>query len=418
MKILHIISQPPDFTGSGKFISQIIQQSNLQGHDNFLLAGVLSDFKVPDDLLPEEACLFVRFESTDISFPIPGMSDIMPYKSRMFSTLTQQEISEYKTAFKIKIIEAIQRFSPDIIHSHHLWLVSSLVRHLAEDIPLVTTCHGTCLRQHYLCPELGRSMVKDLQRIDQIIALSLDQKQTIIKTLGIESEKIHVISGGYNQACFFYKPKAFDGTVHLLYAGKLSHSKGVPWLLNSLAQVKDLPYQLHIAGSGAGKEKEDCLELIKTLGSKVSYYGPVSHEMLGQLMQHAHIFILPSFYEGLPLVLMEAAACGCRIITTGLAGVKEIFGEDQNSMVDMIELPRLQTIDTPFPQDMDELQIRLARILKHHIESMMNGCLTDMASVCSASSQFTWDYIFSKIQTVYLSLLKNTRQCTTPTFQR
>lgn len=409
MKILHIISQPPDFTGSGKFISQIIQQSNRLGHQNFLLAGVQSDFNVPPELLPENQCLFVRFETPDILFPIPGMSDIMPYKSRVFSSLTTEEISAYKAAFKIKIIAAIKRFSPDIIHSHHLWVVSALVRSATKDIPMVTTCHGTCLRQHYLCPTLGKTLVKDLQQIDQVIALSRDQKQNIIDTLGIKSEKIHVISGGYNQACFFYKPKEFEGTVHLLYAGKLSYSKGVPWLLNSLAQIKDLPFQLHIAGSSTGKEKQDCLELVNALGSKARYHGSVSHERLGELMQKAHIFVLPSFYEGLPLVLMEAAACGCKIITTDLAGVKEIFGEEKNPMVDLVELPKLETIDRPFQKDMDELQTTLSGILKQNIESMMYDALPDMESVCSVSSKFTWDTIFSRIQSVYSGLFKTVK---------
>ncbi len=414
MKILHVISQPPDFTGSGKFISQIIHQSNQQGHHNFLLAGIASDFELPGSLLPEDQCLFVRFGTPELTLPIPGMSDIMPYESRVFSTLSQQEIIEYQSAFKIKISQAIERFSPDIIHTHHLWVVSALVRSVAGNIPVVTTCHGTCLRQHYLCPDLGDSILKQLQQIDQIIALSQDQKLKIIKTIGIAPEKIHVISGGYNQACFFYKPKAFDGIVHLLYAGKLSTSKGVPWLLNSLALIQDrvknrsknLAFKLHIAGSSTGKEEESCLGLIKNLGSKVTYHGPLSHDALGKLMQQAHIFVLPSFYEGLPLVLMEAAACGCKIITTALAGVKEIFGVDQNPMVDLIDLPNLKTIDTPFEKDMERLEEQLASLLESNIKLIMNDCVPDRELVCSASSQFTWDYIFSKIQTVYARLLK------------
>ncbi len=63
------------------------------------------------------------------------------------------------------------------------------------------------------------------------------------------------------------------------------------------------------------------------------------------------MFILPSFYEGLPLVLMEALACGCRIIATALPGVHDIFKTDYPEMVRVIKLPLLETIDKPFEKD-------------------------------------------------------------------
>ena len=58
MKILHIISQSPDFTGSGKYIQEIILQSAKKGHDNFLLAGAQADFQLPSPfILKDHACM-------------------------------------------------------------------------------------------------------------------------------------------------------------------------------------------------------------------------------------------------------------------------------------------------------------------------------------------------------------------------
>ena len=91
MRILHLISQTPDFTGSGKFVQQLIRQSTEKGHDNFLLAGVQSDFSLPDRapyrFIEEKNCMFVTFDGQDIQYCIPGMSDVMPYQSTVFSTL-------------------------------------------------------------------------------------------------------------------------------------------------------------------------------------------------------------------------------------------------------------------------------------------------------------------------------------------
>ena len=254
---------------------------------------------------------------------------------------------------------------------------------------MVTTCHGTCLRQHYLCPEVGRAITPDLAKIERIIALSLDQKEKITAAIKSDPARIDVISGGYDEACFFYEPKAFEGTVEILYAGKLSTAKGVPWLLKSLDRIKDRPFRLHLAGSSTGRELETCQALARTLGEKAVHHGPLSHEALGTLMRRCHIFVLPSFFEGLPLVLMEALASGCRIITTVLPGVKEILGIKENPMVRLIHLPELETIDTSHKKDEETFEIQLAETLSQVMEEVMHKVEPDLDFVRSLSTHYT-----------------------------
>lgn len=401
MRILHIISQAPDFTGSGKFIQQIIAHSRNKGYDNFLVAGVQGDFTLPPGLMAADHCAFVRFDGKDLVFPIPGMSDVMPYESRVFATLRRHELTAYHQAFETKIRQAINRFKPDIIHTHHLWIVSAIARRLSTGIPMVTSCHGTCLRQHVLCPEISGRITADLSQIDHVIALSQSQKQEIVRAIGTDPQSIHVVSGGYNDACFFHAPKAFDGVVDLVYAGKLSAAKGVPWLLNSLAKIRHLPFRLHLAGNSSDREKARCLSLAGILKEKVIYHGPLSHEDLGRLLRNAHVFVLPSFYEGLPLVLMEALACGCRLVTTALPGVMELVAGDDNPMVRLLELPPLETIDTPFKADMPELEDRLAAVLEQTIHDVQTLAEPDWDYACTKSFPYTWEKIFSKIDKIY-----------------
>jgi glycosyltransferase involved in cell wall biosynthesis len=401
MKILHIISQAPDFTGSGKFIQQIILQSRNKGHANFLVAGIQKNFRLPEGLIEASHCLFVQFDGKDLDFVIPGMSDVMPYESRVFSRMGQQDLAAYHQAFETKIRLAIDRFQPDIIHTHHLWIVSALARRISFGIPMVTSCHGTCLRQHILCPNISSRITDDLEKIDHVIALSQSQKQEIIKTIGTDPNRIHVVSGGYNDACFFHTPKAFDGVVELVYAGKLSFAKGVPWLLNSLARIRHLPFLLHMAGSSSAYEKNRCLELAGNLGEKAVYHGPLGHDDLGDLLRKAHVFVLPSFYEGLPLVLMEALACGCRLITTALPGVKELLADEENGMVKLLDLPPLETIDTPFEADIPYLESRLAEVLAQSIHEIQTCTEPDWDYACAKTFPYTWEKIFSKIDQVY-----------------
>jgi len=388
-----------------EFIQEIIRQSEQSGHENFLLAGVQADFKIRENLMPEDHCRYVKFDGKDLAWPIPGMSDVMPYPSTVFSSLCEADMKMYQQAFNGKIQEALETFRPDILHTHHLWVVSALARSLAPDIPMVTTCHGTCLRQHYLCPDVGQKITPELVKIERIIALSLDQKENIVTTIKADPSRIHVISGGYNEACFFYEPKTFDGTVELLYAGKLSTVKGVPWLLKSLERIKDLPFRLHMAGSSSGRELENCLALARNLGSKAVYHGPLSHEKLGALMRRCHVFVLPSFFEGLPLVLMEALASGCRIVTTALPGIKEILGTRESPMVSLIDLPELKTIDTPHKKDEENLEIQLSKTLSRVMEEVMHKVEPDLDDIRSATDLYTWGKIYKKIEAVYSGLV-------------
>ena len=140
-----------------------------------------------------------------------------------------------------------------------------------------------------------------------------------------------MIGGGYDDTIFTRGPQRSNEKVQLLYAGKFNRSKGVPWLLRSLMKIADRDWHLHMAGSGNGPEYDECMHLARQLGARVTLHGYVSHSRLAELMKLAHIQVLPSFFEGLPLVLFEGLASGCRVITTELSGFREIFGKARNS---------------------------------------------------------------------------------------
>lgn len=467
MKILHILSQTPDFTGSGKYIQAILKCASEKGHENFLVAGVqsnpkLGEFALNSEIIPSEKTMFVRFNGTglkgvelnvDLDYPLPGMSDVMPYKSTVFSTLTQSQIKGYEEAFARVIKDAAKEFKPDIIHSHHLWIVSAVTREILLNIPMVTTCHGTCLRQFYLCEDIGRRINPSIKKIDRIMALSSYQRQEIIRIHNIDAEKIDVVGGGYDENLFSFAEKSPPPPVEILYAGKLSHSKGVPWLLRSLKKIDYSFWNLHLAGGGSGAEKDECLELVDELESgfealnkngqsgknksadslvnKITVHGVLNHEELSELMKKAHLFILPSFFEGLPLVIMEALACGCRVITTSLPGICEVLGicdsklsdncnsgaegsglyvddkdnsalwGNSNNIVTLVELPELETVDKPFDKDIKHLENILADHILASIKQIVQNPAIDKESVERLTANYTWKNVFERIERAY-----------------
>ncbi len=98
------------------------------------------------------------------------MSDVMPYPSTVFSSMTKDQICRYETAFRQVLQKARKKFRPDLIHTHHLWIVSKTARQVFHDLPMVTSCHGTCLRQHVLCTGLDLDIGNAMSAIDAVCA--------------------------------------------------------------------------------------------------------------------------------------------------------------------------------------------------------------------------------------------------------
>ena len=406
LNILHVIGQRPEMTGSGIYLEAMIRESQRYGFSNYRVAGV------PAGTIPslknrpqtEGACVF--FESGSLNFPVTGMSDVMPYKSSLFKDLKGRRLTSYKSAFTQVLENAANQFKPDIIHTNHLFLLSALVKKRFPTMPVVATCHGTELRQYNNCPHLRRYVKRYCRRLDKIIALTTDQKRDIHRLYGIPLNQIVVVGGGYDQTMFTRAPKLPAGTVHILYAGKYNRSKGVPWLLKSLAKIKHHDWHLHMAGSGKGQEYNDCIDLAEKLGRKVTNHGYVTHRRLSELMKKAHVQVLPSFFEGLPLVLFEGLASGCRIITTELSGFNEIFGKADRETIDLIQLPPLETIDRPYRKDEAQLEDALCQRILDMMAAVRKSPDVVDPQAEKIASRYTWPRIFERTLSVYRDAVK------------
>jgi glycosyltransferase involved in cell wall biosynthesis len=98
---------------------------------------------------------------------------------------------------------------------------------------------------------------------------------------------------------------------------------------------------------------------------------------------------------------MEALSSGCRILTTALPGTREILGDTKSSMVDMVQLPPLETVDTPFEKDMPAMEQTLAAALERQIDRIQAQRQPDMAWAQKVTEEFTWEKVFSRIASVY-----------------
>ena len=112
----------------------------------------------------------------------------------------------------------------------------------------------------------------------------------------------------------------------LLYVGRLAPEKGVPILFVCLSKLKKTfpDISLTIVGDGKYRAQLEKLSVDLQLEQQVEFVGYKSQAEVKAYLQNTDIFVLPSFAEGIPVVLMEAMASGVPVVTTQIAGVAEL----------------------------------------------------------------------------------------------
>ncbi|MDE3069876.1 MAG: glycosyltransferase [Acidobacteriota bacterium] len=114
--------------------------------------------------------------------------------------------------------------------------------------------------------------------------------------------------------------------VRLLTVAALAEKKGHAFLLDALARLRvGRPVTLDLAGDG---ELRDTLEArVRDLGltESVRFHGVRPREEIAELMREADLFVLPSLFENLPCVLIEAMASGLPCVATAVGGVPELI---------------------------------------------------------------------------------------------
>jgi glycosyltransferase involved in cell wall biosynthesis len=237
------------------------------------------------------------------------------------------------------------------------------------------------------------------------MALSETQKRDIERLYDIMPKKIFVVGAGYDAGLFTIHSKPDPDPVRLVYAGKLSNAKGVPWFLRALSKIESPFWQLHLVGGGSGEEKDHCLNLARELTDRVIVHGAVSQKRLAVIMKSSHIFVLPSFYEGLPLVVLEGLASGCRIVATDLPGVNELLRGVQADFINLVKTPRLKFLDQPYHEDEKIFEQNLKNALQLQIDAARKHPQIDVSSIQEKIASYSWKGIFNKVQAVYRNVI-------------
>ena len=221
-----------------------------------------------------------------------------------------------------------------IAHVHaHFANVSSDVAMLAamvggDDFTWSFTMHGPTefydLRHHRLAEKASDAAF--------VICISDFARSQLMGIVGpAEWAKLHVVHCGVDVDRFSATEhvRRFD-PVTIACVGRLVPEKGQSLLIEAVGALRDAGVDVRLVLVGDGPQRERLERLVDASGlrDRVEFRGAVAHTEVERILHGADIFCLPSFAEGVPIVLMEAMAMELPVVACRVMGIPELIEDD------------------------------------------------------------------------------------------
>jgi glycosyltransferase involved in cell wall biosynthesis len=388
VRILTISAQKPDSTGSGVYLTRTVEAQLADGHEACVVCGV-NRGDATDDLPAEADVRPVVFDTEELPFFVFGMSDVMPYPATKYRDMTPAMEARFEAAFSATIEHAIRDFRPDAIVVHHLYLVMAIAVEAAEKlcpaVPVVAISHATDLRQYRKHPLERERIRAAAQKLQCVGVLHEALGREVKELLGIEEGRIRIVGTGYDRRVFKRDGGKRRVRGSLLFVGKVCRAKGADALVESLGLLPCYSpmTRLDLAGGwGTSVEERAAVQdAIDACRYPVHVLGRIPENELALYYRTADVFVLPSLYEGLPLVIVEALASGCKVVATDLPGVRPwIESSVPDAPVWWVEPPAMHDVDVPDPEAMPAFTRRIATAVEAALEHPSTSCDTSGVS--------------------------------------
>ena len=247
---------------------------------------------------------------------------------------------------------------------------------------------------------LRKEMHRSIKRADHIITISNSAKEELVKILGINEDKIDIVSPGVNYDIFnarintdikkIVKQKYNLPDEYILYLGTLEPRKNISSLIKAfinLKKEKKILEKLVIVGK-KGWNYENIYKIIhdNNMEDEIIFTGYVDENEKPAIYQMSKLFVFPSLYEGFGIPVLESMASGVPVIVSNTSSLPEVV-EDAAILVD--------------PQKVKDIETSIYKVLTNkelRIELIEKGL--------KQSKKFTWENSANKLCEIYDKVVK------------
>lgn len=326
----------------------------------------------------------------------------------------------YNVNAMLSVLHLANEVSPAVIHTHSTSGVFLALSRRTMSTPVVSHVHGTTISAAtpavlsfgqttygYSPLRVATSYIRERalwRSADRIAAVSSSVVSDLTTRYGISEKKIRLVYNGVDPDLF--KPGkypevpealALEGKKVVLYVGHFGLRKGIPVLIEAMEsvakEVKDVVL-LCVGGVPSWLPKGEYLDYLKRLASskelegKIMFKGSLPQPLLPAYYCLSSVFVLPSYYEAFPKVLVEAMACEKPVISSRMGGTSDSVEDGVNGfLVPFGDSKGLARVMITLLQD-EALAMKMGRLGRERV-------LRD----------FSWDAVASRLDSVYSEVI-------------
>jgi len=241
----------------------------------------------------------------------------------------------------LKFVIVLKKFDPHLVHLNPSIQRNSLIRDFVYSIISKVLGYKTIFFIHGWDWKMFRNIkkyiffrvpfVEALKKQNIIMVLSKDFKEAL-NELGIKDDKILITNNMVNTNRYYKGDKSFYEPINVLFCSRMVKEKGIFELLESIPLVLKKHPQTKFIFMGDGEFLNVLKEKAKKKGIKSSllFTGYLVGEKKIEFFYKSHIFVLPSYSEGFPTVVLEAMAACMPVVTTPVGALKYIIKNGKN----------------------------------------------------------------------------------------
>lgn len=262
-----------------------------------------------------------------------------------------------------------QGYRPDLLHVHEYpFAVPALLLRRLYGMPVVITEHSSTFLKRSLTGAQSRLARFAFRHADCVLPVSR-ALQTAIEGYGMKAN-FTIVPNVVDTTIFHPAPAPKAASPkRLLFVGLLDplHKKGIPHLLQALAQLPRRDWHLDLVGDGPARTEYETLAATLGLRTQVTFHGYQAKLRVAELMRASHLFVLPSVVETFGVVLIEALASGLPVVATQTAGPSELISAEVGMLVPPGDVDALATaINTMLDQHLTYAPQALAAYAHRH----------------------------------------------------